>query len=191
MLSYIQFSKVFGTSFFQLKPVFCGSLWYVFLWVPMTYVLVEKKWKTFFSNALFSGWLFLSLGWMPGPVIFGRVIDGTCTLWKYICGERQSCMLYDIVFFRNALHTYGIVARTLGFLVIVVLYIVFRIKKTEQWREEKPMIMEKIVNGEKHVQSKVGVMLDIFHAFDVVSWLLLKTENYFFFLNEETDKHGA
>ena len=105
---------------------------------------------------------------MPGPVIFGRVIDGTCTLWKYICGERQSCMLYDIVFFRNALHTYGIVARTLGFLVIVVLYIVFRIKKTEQWREEKPMIMEKIVNGEKHVETKVGVYLDIFHAFDVV-----------------------
>ena len=100
------------------------------------------------------------LGWMPGPVIFGRIIDGTCKLWKYICGERQSCQLYDIVYFRNALHTYGIVARGLGFLVIVGLYIAFRITKKEQWREEKPQSEKLKVNGEKHAESGVRVIIN-------------------------------
>ena len=84
---------------------------------------------------------------MPGPVIFGFVIDGTCTLWKYLCGERQSCQLYDIIFFRNALHAYGVIARTLAMLVIVGMYVAFRITKKTQWRNDEPIAKQTELNG--------------------------------------------
>ena len=92
---------------------------------------------------------------MPGPVIFGRVIDGTCSLWKYICGERQSCQLYDIVFFRNAIHAYGIIARSLGFFVILGLYIAFRIMKKTEWRHDVPKKKLEI-NGDKTAENGVS-----------------------------------
>ena len=88
---------------------------------------------------------------MPGPVIFGYVIDGTCTLWKYLCGERQSCQLYDIVFFRNALHAYGVIARSAGMLVIVGLYIAFRITNKTQWRDDEPTAKPLELNGDVKV----------------------------------------
>lgn len=70
---------------------------------------------------------------MPGPVIFGAIIDKTCTLWKYTCGERQSCFLYDIVYFRNALHTYGVVSSVLATLLLSSLYFYFRWKGQTDW----------------------------------------------------------
>ncbi|CAH1251562.1 SLCO4C1 [Branchiostoma lanceolatum] len=35
------------------------------------------------------------LGSIPGPIVFGRIIDSTCLLWQEKCGERGSCWLYD------------------------------------------------------------------------------------------------
>ena len=74
---------------------------------------------------------------MPGPVIFGAIIDRTCSLWKYTCGERQSCILYDIVLFRNVIHGYGAVSTALAILTILMLYIYLRVKGITEWREEE------------------------------------------------------
>ncbi|XP_078667309.1 solute carrier organic anion transporter family member 4C1-like [Branchiostoma floridae x Branchiostoma belcheri] len=35
------------------------------------------------------------LGSIPGPIIFGKIIDDTCLLWQEKCGERGSCWIYD------------------------------------------------------------------------------------------------
>lgn len=34
-------------------------------------------------------------GTIPGPVIIGRLIDGTCVVWQEINGEKGACFLYD------------------------------------------------------------------------------------------------
>ena len=73
---------------------------------------------------------------MPGPVIFGMIIDKTCSLWKYTCGERQSCLLYDIGFFRNAIHTYGLVTSVLATLILSTLYFYFRVKGLTDWGDQ-------------------------------------------------------
>lgn len=41
---------------------------------------------------------------IPGPIIFGRIIDSTCLVWSYKCGERGNCQLYDPLMFRYLLH---------------------------------------------------------------------------------------
>ena len=39
---------------------------------------------------------FLSLlAMLPSPLIYGAIIDTTCTLWQKECGETTNCMLYD------------------------------------------------------------------------------------------------
>ncbi|CAH1795395.1 unnamed protein product [Owenia fusiformis] len=36
------------------------------------------------------------LGWFPGPVVYGSVIDSTCLLWDVKCGQRGNCLVYDV-----------------------------------------------------------------------------------------------
>ena len=46
------------------------------------------------------GWMHLLtkiIGYLPGPLIAGQLIDATCIFWQYSdCGERQSCQLYTL-----------------------------------------------------------------------------------------------
>ena len=39
----------------------------------------------------------LSAGFLPGPVVFGGLLDSTCLVWKETCGKRGACLHYDIV----------------------------------------------------------------------------------------------
>ncbi|ELU10514.1 hypothetical protein CAPTEDRAFT_116572, partial [Capitella teleta] len=42
------------------------------------------------------------LAYIPSPILFGSVIDSSCTVWKTKCGGlRGSCLLYDLVMFRH------------------------------------------------------------------------------------------
>lgn len=35
------------------------------------------------------------VGTIPGPIVYGALLDRSCTLWRQNCGERGSCLLYD------------------------------------------------------------------------------------------------
>lgn len=37
---------------------------------------------------------------IPGPIIYGRIIDSTCLVWTEECGTRGNCQLYDQRLFR-------------------------------------------------------------------------------------------
>ena len=42
---------------------------------------------------------------LPAPLIFGRIIDSTCIVWRVnACGRRTSCWLYDMDTFWFVLH---------------------------------------------------------------------------------------
>ncbi|KAG7224698.1 hypothetical protein INR49_030028 [Caranx melampygus] len=45
--------------------------------------------------------LFRVLAFMPGPVLYGSVIDTTCVLWGRKCGEKTSCLYYNLDQFRQ------------------------------------------------------------------------------------------
>ncbi|XP_052765367.1 solute carrier organic anion transporter family member 2A1-like [Mya arenaria] len=141
---------------------FVGKLFAALNFIP-TYIAmlrcVEERDRA--VGAACKVFLTSSLGWMPGPVIFGAIVDGTCTLWKYTCGERQSCLLYDIVFFRNAVHGYGLVAAALAMLILSSLIFYFRSKGHDEWgdgmrreiekREVKLNVQGKKKNGNENI----------------------------------------
>ncbi|MED6242405.1 hypothetical protein ATANTOWER_004181 [Ataeniobius toweri] len=55
--------------------------------------------------------LFRVLAFMPGPVLYGSVIDTTCIMWGEKCGQKTSCQYYDLDSFRH---------RFLGLMVVFV-----------------------------------------------------------------------
>nr|XP_046266593.1 solute carrier organic anion transporter family member 2B1 isoform X2 [Scatophagus argus] len=46
--------------------------------------------------------LFRVLAFMPGPVLYGSVIDTTCILWGRKCGKHTSCLYYNLDHFRHS-----------------------------------------------------------------------------------------
>ncbi|KAF7642964.1 hypothetical protein LDENG_00247340 [Lucifuga dentata] len=45
--------------------------------------------------------LFRVLAFMPGPVLYGSVIDSACILWGRKCDKKTSCHYYDLDLFRH------------------------------------------------------------------------------------------
>jgi len=44
------------------------------------------------------------LALIPGPIIFGRLIDSTCLVWTKTCNGNGNCQLYDQTRFRYSLN---------------------------------------------------------------------------------------
>lgn len=66
--------------------------------VLINYRCVAKNDKSF-SQGLFL--MFISLfAMIPGPILYGYIIDQTCLIWNYKCGKRGNCQLYDQTQFR-------------------------------------------------------------------------------------------
>ena len=49
------------------------------------------------------------LGLLPGPIIFGHVVDSYCTVWQDTCGVKGRCFDYDIEKLSYAICVYGTV----------------------------------------------------------------------------------
>ncbi|XP_064597301.1 solute carrier organic anion transporter family member 2A1-like [Liolophura sinensis] len=77
---------------------------------------VEERDKTL--SVGLSSFLQSVFGWMLGPVVFGYIVDSTCSLWHNSCSKRGSCAIYDSYDLRNKLHGIGIGGR----LICIVLF---------------------------------------------------------------------
>lgn len=64
----------------------------------VNYRCVEKRDKSF-SQGLFL--MMISLfAMIPGPIMYGWIIDKSCLVWNFKCNERGNCQLYDQKLFR-------------------------------------------------------------------------------------------
>lgn len=82
-------------------------------------------------------------GLMPGPIIFGALIDSTCLFFQSTCGVTGNCYVYDIVRFRFTYIGLFNVLRIAGTLFLLVAFISVKlgwdVKKTDQKESnEKP-----------------------------------------------------
>lgn len=82
-------------------------------------------------------------GLMPGPIIFGALIDSSCLFFQSTCGVTGNCYIYDIVRFRFTYIGLFNVLRIAGTLFLLVAFISVKlgwdVKKTDQKESnEKP-----------------------------------------------------
>ncbi|XP_060072652.1 solute carrier organic anion transporter family member 4C1-like [Ylistrum balloti] len=78
-------------------PVLLFAIFFRFAQSPpalsVTLRCIHDKQRTF---ALGIQWFVVRLlGTVPGPIMFGSVIDSTCLVWQEKCGEKTSCWIYD------------------------------------------------------------------------------------------------
>ncbi|OWF36138.1 Solute carrier organic anion transporter family member 4C1 [Mizuhopecten yessoensis] len=78
-------------------PVLLFAIFFRFAQSPpalsVTLRCIHDKQRTF---ALGIQWFVVRLmGTVPGPIMFGSVIDSSCLIWQEKCGEKTSCWIYD------------------------------------------------------------------------------------------------
>ncbi|XP_056014355.1 solute carrier organic anion transporter family member 2B1-like isoform X1 [Ostrea edulis] len=72
------------------------------------------------------------LGWALSPIIFGKMLDGTCYIWQFPCSSSGACELYDLRLFRLSIHGLSLAIRCLPLLCLLCLMIITR--KWEDWK---------------------------------------------------------
>ncbi|XP_043271087.1 solute carrier organic anion transporter family member 74D isoform X2 [Venturia canescens] len=71
--------------------------------ILVNYRCVEKRDKSFAQGVTLT---FVSLfGLIPGPIIFGALIDSTCLIWDHSCGAQGNCWYYDKEDFRYIINS--------------------------------------------------------------------------------------
>ncbi|KAM6912110.1 solute carrier organic anion transporter family member 2B1 [Lycodopsis pacificus] len=70
--------------------------------------------------------MFRVLAFMPGPVLYGSVIDTTCILWGKKCDKRTSCQYYNLDHFRQRFLGLQVVFVCGGLLCFLLTVVVLR-----------------------------------------------------------------
>lgn len=74
--------------------------------VLVNYRVVAVQDKSFSQGLML---MMLSLfALIPGPIIFGWIIDSTCLVWNYKCGKLGNCQMYDRARFRISMNSVGL-----------------------------------------------------------------------------------
>lgn len=65
------------------------------------------------------------LGFIPGPILFGWLIDLSCLIWNTKCGEEGSCFFYDNQQMSNNILAISIVMKALTTILTVIAYVCY------------------------------------------------------------------
>ncbi|XP_069396076.1 solute carrier organic anion transporter family member 2B1 isoform X2 [Paralichthys olivaceus] len=83
--------------------------------------------------------LFRVLAFMPGPVLYGSVIDTTCILWGRKCDKQTSCLYYNLDQFRQRFLGLQVVFVCGGLLCFLLTIVVLR----QTHRPQEPEVDKK------------------------------------------------
>ncbi|KAI8502318.1 hypothetical protein Bbelb_199060, partial [Branchiostoma belcheri] len=107
----------------------------VFVLLALISTLVPESRRSF---ALGVQWtLARLLGMIPGPIVFGYIIDQACVLWQDSCGEVGACVVYD----SSKLGLYMLAAsvgiRLVSMALYIAAYCLYKPMAEEKTREKK------------------------------------------------------
>ncbi|XP_073334903.1 solute carrier organic anion transporter family member 2B1 [Pagrus major] len=97
--------------------------------------------------------LFRVLAFMPGPVLYGSVIDTTCILWGKKCGKHTSCLYYNLDRFRQRFLGVQVVFVCGGLLCFLLTVVVLRRMARHQEPQPERKGGYELVNGEKKTEN--------------------------------------
>lgn len=76
--------------------------------------------------------MILISGSIPGPILFGKLIDITCDLWQDDCGEQGSCFSYDNKQMSHNMLAIILSGKFLSGLFFFLALILYKVPKHEQ-----------------------------------------------------------
>ncbi|XP_061752920.1 solute carrier organic anion transporter family member 2B1 [Nerophis ophidion] len=99
--------------------------------------------------------LFRVLAFMPGPVLYGTIIDYTCILWDRKCGRQTSCLYYDLEHFRHRFFGLQLVFMCGGLLCFILTAVVLHRRAGLRVPEAADKSVYELADGRKQEQVKV------------------------------------
>ncbi|XP_060911680.1 solute carrier organic anion transporter family member 2B1 [Labrus mixtus] len=93
--------------------------------------------------------LFRVLAFMPGPVLYGSVIDTTCLLWGKKCGKQTYCLYFNLDSFRQRFLGLQLVFVCGGLLCFLLTVVVLRRRRRVQEPQAGCKGGYELVNGQK------------------------------------------
>ena len=71
------------------------------------------------------------IGALPGPLVFGAVLDSTCEIWQEECGSRGNCWLYNNSKLSYYALAYGLPCQLVGTVLFLFAWLTFPKKRLE------------------------------------------------------------
>ncbi|KAI1717289.1 organic anion transporter polypeptide (OATP) family domain-containing protein [Ditylenchus destructor] len=109
-------------------------------------------------------WTFLRLlGFIPGGVLFGLMIDTTCLKWQEsACGKKQSCLVHDPYRLSWTIMAVAVVCKLVSILATIIGYVTYRPNDLDnalsvQTTDSRgPLSLT--VNDDRHLEEKPGII---------------------------------
>ena len=79
--------------------------------------------------------LFKAFGSIPGPIVFGAIIDSACLFWQFDCDRRGNCWVYDNETLGNRAMALALCGVAFNFFFSVLTWVAYPKSKTELDRE--------------------------------------------------------
>lgn len=90
--------------------------------------------------------IFRLFGYIPAPILFGKLIDSSCLLWKSTCGEIGGrCLIYDIEQFRFKYIGLCALIKVAALLIFIVDW--WLVKRRRQLEKMQPMSVNDVVGS--------------------------------------------
>ena len=71
------------------------------------------------------------LGSIPGPILFGKLIDITCKLWQSKCNEQGSCFFYDNQQMSHNMLAVSLVGKFFSSLFFLLALLLYKVPKSD------------------------------------------------------------
>ena len=90
--------------------------------------LVDKSLQSFALGLMKC--LNVLLAYIPAPIVFSKLIDGTCILWNYDCNDDQgTCLENDIDKFHTLFLAVALGVKAVGFILLIITFIYIHKRK--------------------------------------------------------------
>ncbi|KAL4239814.1 hypothetical protein ACF0H5_000617 [Mactra antiquata] len=91
------------------------------------------------------------IGWLPGPVLGGKIVDSTCIFWNTASTSTKYCSFYNIESLRFKLHGVMIGLRSLS--ILIMCFALFKARKLKRWPYEDQIEGNEEIQGQPMVLS--------------------------------------
>ncbi|XP_067010749.2 solute carrier organic anion transporter family member 74D [Anabrus simplex] len=120
--------------------------------ILISYRCVRKEDKSFAQGLAL---LMVSLlAFIPGPIIYGQIIDSTCLVWDDTCKQKGNCWLYDKEIFRLYFNSTAAVLTSVGVVLDIAVCILGRSLKLYEDDEEGEEKGPKSLSTPLHVDTQ-------------------------------------
>ncbi|XP_033726663.1 uncharacterized protein LOC117316235 [Pecten maximus] len=94
------------------------------------------------------------LGFLPSPIIFGKVVDSTCLIWQKSCGTEGACLFYDNDDFRLKIHLIPLVYMFAGLCCLSFGF--YKVRLWKKWPSEETEEYQIVLLSDEKVIDKTS-----------------------------------